>query len=112
MIKKEAEKILKYKSLIIGMHCMWKVGAKVTPIIIGATETISKLLGQYLSNIQRRHETEELQDTAVFGTGHILREVLMQQYITNFTGEITVHVAQIVHTEQLQQYVPGKHGLF
>jgi len=27
-------------------------------------------------------------------------------------GEIMLHVAQIINTEQLQQYVPQKHGLF
>jgi hypothetical protein len=27
-------------------------------------------------------------------------------------GEITLHVAKIVTTEQLQRYIPQKHGLF
>jgi hypothetical protein len=27
-------------------------------------------------------------------------------------AEITLHVAQIVNTEQLQHYIPWKHGLF
>jgi hypothetical protein len=49
VINKEAEKILKYKNLIIDIHCMWNVKAKVIPVIIGATGTISKSLGQYLS---------------------------------------------------------------
>jgi len=31
---------------------------------------------------------------------------------TYFTGEITLHVAQIVNTEHLQHYIPQKHGLF
>ena len=31
---------------------------------------------------------------------------------TYFTGKITMHVAQIVNTEQLQYYVPQKCGLF
>jgi len=39
--KKEAEKILKYKGLIIEIRRMWKVRAKVIPVIIGATGTIS-----------------------------------------------------------------------
>jgi len=39
--KKEAEKILKYKDLIIEIRRMWKVRAKVIPVIIGATGTIS-----------------------------------------------------------------------
>ena len=44
VIKKEAEKIFKYKDLIIEIQIMWKVKAKVIPIIIRATGTISKSL--------------------------------------------------------------------
>jgi glutaredoxin len=32
-------------------------------------------------------------------------------YETYFTGEITLHVAQTVNTEQLQHYIPQKLGL-
>ena len=51
VIKKEAEKILKCKDLIIEIQRMWNVKAKVIPVIIGATGTISKSLRQYLRNI-------------------------------------------------------------
>jgi len=51
MIKKEAEKILKYKDLTIEIHCMWNVKAKVIPVIIGATGTMSKTFRKYVSNI-------------------------------------------------------------
>jgi hypothetical protein len=44
VIKKDAEKILKYKDLIIEIQRMWNVKTKVTPVIIGATGTISKPL--------------------------------------------------------------------
>jgi len=37
VIKKKAEKILKYKDLIIETQHMWNVKAKVIPVIIGAT---------------------------------------------------------------------------
>jgi len=33
VIKKESEKILKYKDLIIEIQCMWNVTVKVIPII-------------------------------------------------------------------------------
>jgi hypothetical protein len=92
VITKEAEKILKYKDLII----------QVIPVITGATGTTSKSLRQYLSNIPGKREIKELQKTAILGTAHILRKVLMQKYKTYFTGEITLHVAQIVNAEQLQ----------
>jgi hypothetical protein len=51
--------------------------AKVIPVITGATETISKPLRQYLSNIPGKHEIKELLTTAILGTGHMLRKVLM-----------------------------------
>jgi hypothetical protein len=41
MIKKETEKILKYKDLTIDIQCMWNVKTKVIPVIIGAIGTIS-----------------------------------------------------------------------
>ena len=42
VIKKEAEKILKYKDLTIEIQRMWNVKTKVIAVIIGATGTISK----------------------------------------------------------------------
>ena len=77
VINKEAEKILKYKDLVIEIQRMWNVKANVIPVIIGATGTISKSLRQYLSNIPGKHEIKELQKTAILGTAHILRKVLM-----------------------------------
>jgi len=76
VIKKEAEKILKYKDLIIEIRRMWNVKAKAIPVKIRATGTISKSLRQYLSNITAKHEIKELQKTATLSTAHVLREVL------------------------------------
>ena len=77
VIKKEAEKIVKYKHLTIEIQCMWNVNTKVIPAVIGATGTISKTFRKYVSNIPGRHEVKELQKTATLGTAHILRKVLM-----------------------------------
>jgi ribosome-binding factor A len=41
LIKKEVQKILKHKDLIIESYCMWNVKARVIPEITGATGTIS-----------------------------------------------------------------------
>jgi hypothetical protein len=60
VMKKEAEKILKYKDPIIEMQRTWNVKAKVIPAVIRATGTISKSLRQYLSNILGKHEIKEL----------------------------------------------------
>ena len=70
MVKKEAEKILKYKDLTIDIQRMWKVKTKVIPIIIGATGTISKSFRKYVRNIPGNHEVKELQKTAILGTAH------------------------------------------
>jgi hypothetical protein len=76
MIKKEAEKILKYKDLTIELQRMWNVKTKVIPVIIGATGTISKSFRKYMSNIPGNHEVKELQKTAILGTTNIIRKVL------------------------------------
>jgi len=77
VIKKEAEKILKYKDLTIEIQRIWNVKTMVIPVIIGATGTISKSFRKYVSNIPGKHEVKELQKTAIFGTAHVLRKVLM-----------------------------------
>jgi len=51
VIKKEAEKILKYKDLTTEIQRMWNVKTKVIPLIIGASGTISKSFRKYVSNI-------------------------------------------------------------
>ena len=76
-LKKCAEKVLKYKDLTIEIQRVWNVKTKVIPVIIGATETISKSFRKYVSNIPGNHEVKELQKTAILGTAHILRKVLM-----------------------------------
>jgi len=60
VIKKEAEKIIKYK-----IQRMWNVRTKVIPLIIGATGTISKSFRKYASNMPGKHEVKELQKTAI-----------------------------------------------
>jgi hypothetical protein len=76
VIKKQAEKILKYKDLTIEIHCMWNVKTRMIPVIIGATGTISKSFRKYMSSIPGNHEVKELQKTAILGTAHVLQKVL------------------------------------
>jgi hypothetical protein len=75
-LKKEAENILKYKDLTTEIQRMWNVKARVIPVVIGATGTISKSFRKYVSNIPGNHDVKELQKTAILGIAHILREVL------------------------------------
>jgi hypothetical protein len=76
VIKKDAEKVLKYKDFTIDKQRMWNVKTKMILVIIGATETISKSFRKYVTNIPGNHEVKELQKTATLGTAHILRKVL------------------------------------
>jgi hypothetical protein len=76
VIKKETEKILKYKDLTIEIQRTWNVKTKVMPVIIGTIGTISKSFRKCVSNIPGNHEGKELQKTVTLGTAHILREVL------------------------------------
>jgi hypothetical protein len=71
--KKEAEKVLKYEEFVTQIERMWNV----IPAVTGAAGTISKSLRQYLSNRPVKQEIKELQQTAILGTAHLLREVLM-----------------------------------
>jgi len=76
VMKKEAEKILKYEDLTAKIQRMWNVKTKVIPVIIEVTGTVSKSFRKYVSNIPGNHEVKELQKTAILGTAHILRKVL------------------------------------
>ena len=67
VIKKEAEKILKYKDLTVEIQRMWNVKTKVIPVIIEATGTISKLFRKYVSNIPGKHEVKELTENSHIG---------------------------------------------
>jgi len=68
---------LKYKDLTIEIQRMLNVKAKVISVIIWATGTISKTFRKYVSSIPGKHQVKELQKTAILGTAHILRKVLM-----------------------------------
>ena len=76
VIKKEDEKILKYKDLTTDIQRIWNIKTRLIPVIIGETGTISKLFRKYVSDIPGNHDVKELQKTAILGTAHILREVL------------------------------------
>jgi hypothetical protein len=76
VLKKEAEKILKYKELTLEIQHTWNLKTRVIPVIIVATGTILKSFRKHVSNIPGNHEVRELQKTAILGTAHILWKVL------------------------------------
>ena len=103
MIKKEADKVLKYKDLIIEIQHMCNMKVKVIPVMTGATGTISKSLRQYWSNIPGKHKIIKSSHTG--HCTHTLESTNVKVKYA-FLMRQTLHVAQIVNTEQLQHYKP------
>jgi len=68
---------------------MWNVKTNVIPVIAGANGTISKSFRKYVRNIPGKHEVKELQKTAILGTAHTLRKVLIQSNLGSRTPRIT-----------------------
>jgi hypothetical protein len=75
VIKKETEKLLKYKDLTIEMQLMWNITTKVIPLIVGKSGTIPNSFRKYPSVVIGKHKIKELQITALLGTVHILRKL-------------------------------------
>jgi hypothetical protein len=59
VIKKRAEKVLKYTDPTAEIQRMWNVKTNVIPVIIGATGTISKSFRKYLNNVTGKHEIKK-----------------------------------------------------
>jgi hypothetical protein len=56
---------------------MCAVKTTAIPVIIGATGTISKSFRKYVNTIPGNYDVRELQKTAILGTAHRLRKVLV-----------------------------------
>jgi len=67
VIKKEAEKILKYKNLTTEIQRMWNVNTKAISVMIGATGTVSKSFRKDMSNIPGKHEVKEVTENSHIG---------------------------------------------
>ena len=76
VVQKEAEKMLKYKSLCIEIQRTWNMKCAVIPVIIGASGIVTRSLGKHLETTPGKHSIDSLQKTAILGTAHIIREVL------------------------------------
>jgi len=101
VIKKEDEKILKYKDLITEIQRMWNVKARVISIVIGATGTISKSLRQYLSNIPEKHKIKELKKIHIGHCTHTAESANVKVQ-NKFHRRNYITLTQTVNTEQLQ----------
>jgi hypothetical protein len=59
------------------MQIMWSKKRVMIPITTGANGSVQKFFRKYLSSITRMHEIKKLQKTAILGTAHTIRKVLM-----------------------------------
>jgi len=55
---------------------MWNLKCTIVPVIIGATEIVTRSLRKNLESVPRKHSIDSLQKTAILGTSHIIRKVL------------------------------------
>jgi len=76
-VRKEAEKKLKYNSLCIEVQQMWNLKCTIIPVIIGATGIVTRSLRKDLEAVPGRHSIDSLQKTAILGTSHVIRKVLL-----------------------------------
>jgi hypothetical protein len=79
VIQKESENKLKYKNFSIEIQLMWNMKCFVIPVIIGATEIVTRELKKISETIPGKHSIDSLQKTAVLGTSHIIRKVLQSE---------------------------------
>jgi hypothetical protein len=75
VVRKGAEKKLKYKSLCIETKRMWNLKCTIIAVINAATG-IARSLRKHLEAVPGKHSIDSLQKTAVLGTSHIIRKVL------------------------------------
>jgi hypothetical protein len=100
--KKEAEKILKCEDLVIEIQFVWNVKEKVIPVITGRLESFQNHSD---STIQGQHEMKEIQNHLYWALHTNCGKWRCGSTKHSVTGEITLPVAHIVDTGQLQLYV-------
>ena len=77
IVRKEAEKIIKYRDLEIETQKCWNLTKiRTIPVIVGALGTVCKGLENSLKLISPKIEYKIIQKTALLGTAHILRNFL------------------------------------
>ena len=77
VVRKEAEKIVKYRDLEIETQKCWNLTkVRTIPIVVGALGTACKGIMGYLKDVSPNIEFRVVQKTALLGTAHILRNFL------------------------------------
>ena len=73
---KENEKVQKYQDLSRELRKLWQVKVMVVPVVVGALDTIPKVLEKHLKEIGTSVRVELLQKATLLGTARILRKTL------------------------------------
>jgi hypothetical protein len=76
VVRMEAGKKLKYKSLCIEIQRMWNLNCTIIPIVIGATGIVTRRLKKNLEAVPGKHSIDSLPKTAILRTSHVIRKVL------------------------------------
>ena len=77
IVKKEAEKITKYRDLEIEIQKCWNLKKVQTiPVVIGALGSVCIGITGYLETISKHLNFDVIQRTALLGSAHILRNFL------------------------------------
>ena len=77
VIKKEAEKITKYRDLEIEVQKCWNLRkVRTIPVVCGALGTVSMGMENFIKNLAPNISLHTVQKTALLGTAHILRNFL------------------------------------
>ena len=77
IVKKEAEKITKYRDLEIEIQKCWNLKkVRTVPVVMGALGSVTKGITGYLESISENINFDIIQRTALIGTAHILRNFL------------------------------------
>ena len=76
-MKKEEEKVEKYKDLRQEIIRLWKMKKVIViPIVIGALGAVTSRLNEWLRRLDITVQAEHLQKTTLFGTSRIRRRHL------------------------------------
>jgi len=76
VVRKEAEKKLKYKGFCTEIQRMWNLKCTLIPVLIGANGIVTRSLRKNLEAVPRKHSIDSLQKTVILGTSHVIRKVL------------------------------------
>jgi len=76
VVRKEAGKKLKYRSLCVEIQRMWNLKCTIVPVIIGATGIVMRSLRKNLGAVPGKCSIDSLQKTAILGMSHIIQKVL------------------------------------